>query len=177
MSEAEKQKLPENPENDSFAIYKATEPEGETERERIFRYTEWARNFLKKNFGVEDLSNIEGVSLRNVVEKLLPKIDEERMLVQEGKMSAIQFAEIEEEAAALWLYEDYGIHPEAIPMVFIVEDETDGKKYQFEKIMEKEAREKYSELDKQGHNVYLLHRVPDDFKNYLKKIREDAHKP
>jgi len=147
------------------------------EREKVGIYTEWARAYLERNFGVTDLSDIEGVHLRNTVEQLLPKVEQEQKMVLEGKMGAMNFAEMEEEAPALWLYNLYGIHPKDIPHVFAVNDDTAGKTQTFEKTMEDQARQMMADLEAQGHKVYITQKIPQDFKDYLKHIRQEAHKP
>lgn len=147
------------------------------EREKVGIYTEWARAYLERYFGVNDLSDIEGVHLRNTVEQLLPKVEQEREMVLEGKMEAMNFAEMEEEAPALWLYNLYGIHPKDIPHVLIVEDDTTGQTQTFEMTMKDRARELEADLQAQGHRAYIIKKIPQDFKDYLKHIRQEAHKP
>jgi hypothetical protein len=144
------------------------------EKSRI--YTEWSKSRLERDFGISDLSNIEGTHLRNIIETLMPKIEEERKLVLRGKMSAMNLAEIEEEAPALWLYNLYGIHPKDIPHIFAVNDDTTGKTQTFETTMEDKARELAADLEAQGHRVYTTLKIPQDFKDYLKHIRQEAHK-
>jgi len=146
------------------------------QKEKVNLYAEWAKTYLERYFGVTDLSNIEAVHLRNTIEELLPKVEEERRLVLEGKMQAMNLAKMEEEAPALWLYNLYGIHPKDIPHVFVVEDDTTDKTYTFEKTMESQARQKLAELEQSGHMAYIEQKIPQDFKDYLKKVREEAHK-
>jgi hypothetical protein len=147
------------------------------EKEKVGIYTEWAKTYLERNFGVTDLSDIEGVHLRNTVEQLLPKVEQEQKMVLEGKMEAMNFAEMEEEAPALWLYNLYGIHPKDIPHVFVVKDDTTGQAQTFEITMEDRARELAADLQAQGHRAYIMQKIPQDFKDYLKHIRQEAHKP
>lgn len=138
-------------------------------------YIEWAQNQLTKKLGIEKLSTIEGVALRNIVEELIPKYIEDRQLIREGKMSIMNLAEIEEEAAALWLQKEYGIHSKDVPSVFIVEDDTTGESFSFEKVEEDLAEKKFNELSELGHQCDVFTRVPDDFKEYIRRLREKEH--
>lgn len=148
---------------------------GGDKRQEIFTYTEWAKKFLERTLGISDLSALEGVHLRNTVETLLPKLKNERQLVNEGEMSHMHLAEMEEEAAALWLYNVYGIHQKDIPWVHIIEDLTTGKKYKYEKTETDIIGRKVDELMAKGHELDDEVKVPDDFKEHLKKIREKFH--
>jgi hypothetical protein len=145
------------------------------QKKKVLVYTEWAKKQLEKDLDISDLSTIEGVHLKNTVEKLLPQFEKERKLISKKKMSDVAGFDMEEETAVLWLYETYGIHEKDIPRVFLVEDETDNKIYTFEQIQEDAAKEKYKQLIDVGHDVYVLFRVPDDFKEHLRRLREEAH--
>jgi hypothetical protein len=149
----------------------------EDPKEKAKIYTEWAKTKLERDFDISDLSNIELVHLRNTVEQLLPKVDRERKMVYEGKMSAMNFAEMEEEASALWLYNLYGIHPKDIPHIFSVNDDTTGEAQTFEETMEDKAKALAEDLQSLGHKVYVSQKIPQDFKDHLKHIRHQAHKP
>lgn len=138
-------------------------------------YTEWAADKLKITLGVDNLSTIEGVYLRNAVERLMPKIKEEKILAREGKMSSLNITEFEDEAAALWLYDMYGIHIKDIPRIYLIDDETENQTYKFERTSRGEAKKKYQELESKGHDVYFRSTIPDDFKEYVHRLRENAH--
>ena len=138
-------------------------------------YIEWAQRQLEKKLGIEKLSTIEGVALRNIVEELIPKYIEDRKLIREGKMSIMNLAEIEEEAGALWLQREYGVHPKDVPSVFIIEDNTTGKSFSFEKVEEDLAEKKFNELSADGHDCFVSSTVPDDFKEYIRRLREKEH--
>lgn len=138
-------------------------------------YIEWAQRRLERNLGIEKLSTIEGVALRNIVEELIPKYIEERKLIREGRMSMMNLAEIEEEAGALWLHREYGINPKDVPSVFIIEDGTTGESFSFEKVEEDLAERKLNELSELGHQCDVFMRVPDDFKEYIRRLREKEH--
>lgn len=138
-------------------------------------YIEWAQRQLEKNLGIEKLSTIEGVALRNIVEELIPKYIEDKKLICEGKMSIMNLAEIEEEAAALWLNNEYGVNPKDVPSVFIVEDSVTGESFSFEKVEEDLAEKKFNELSALGHDCNVYSKVPDDFKEYVRRLREKAH--
>ena len=159
-----------------LALYQQVEGTDDTAK-KVLLYTEWSKMHLERYLDIKDLTNIEAVHLRNTVEQLLPKLEEERKLVAQEKMSAMNLAEIEEEAPALWLYNLYGIHPKDIPHIYVIEDETTGQKYTFEKTMEQQAREKNQELSDAGHSTYMFLTIPQDFKDYLKKLREESHRP
>jgi hypothetical protein len=98
-------------------------------------------------------------------------------MVYEGKMSAMNFAEMEEEASALWLYNLYGIHPKDIPHIFSVNDDTTGEAQTFEETMEDKAKALAEDLQSLGHKCVCEQKIPQDFKDHLKHIRHQAHKP
>jgi len=144
------------------------------ERKEVAFYVECAKDNLKY-FGVENLSNIEGVRLRNTVERLLPQYKLEKESVKNGELSPATAFDIGEESAVLWLYENYGIHEKDIPRIYTLEDITDEKKYTFEVLHKDSALAKQRELKKQNHKTMLYFTVPDDFKEYLQQKRDEAH--
>jgi len=169
MSEIRRENEPQN-------IREAAELDGDVnKRLEIASYVEWAKSQLRIIFGIENLSTIEGVKLRNIIESLMPKYKKESEQVFQGEMNESNFAEMEEEAATIWLYEVYGVHNNNIPWVNIIEDETTGEKYTFEKLLQEKANEKKKELEGQGHEVWMHSKVPDDFKEYLRRLRDNAH--
>ena len=90
-------------------------------------------------------------------------------------MSSLHVTEFEEEAATLWLYDLYGIHPKDIPHTYIVEDENENTNYNFENALRSDARKKYEELKSEGHNVHFHSKIPDDFKEYIRRLREKTN--
>jgi hypothetical protein len=148
-------------------------------KEKVVLYMNAAKKHLA-TWGIDDLTNIEAVHLRNIVEDLLPKFEEQRKLLPEGKLDfgdyggALHF-DMCEEAAVQWLFKLYGINRKDIPEIFIVEDLTTGERYSFEKTMRKEGFVKETELRNQNHEVDHYEVVSDDFREYIKKIRGKAH--
>jgi len=148
--------------------------ETDDSKKKVLVYTEWAKSQLEELLDIKDLSNIEAVHLRNTVEKLLPQFENEKELIYQGKMSALSGFEMEEEAAALWLYGVYGIRKNDIPWVYEIDDETDGKKYKYE-VDDNRFDEKCDELREKGHIISYDCKVPDDFKEYLRRSRDNSH--
>ena len=144
--------------------------------QKILLYMEWTKKRLKDELCIDGLSVFETLELRHVVESLLPKYEREKTLVDKHEMSALELGEIETESAALWLYDQYGIHPKDVPHIYIVEDVTTKEKFVFQQTMKKEAEKKRADIIKAtGHYARILNRVPDDFKEYLRRTRIRAH--
>lgn len=147
------------------------------ERKKVFAFMEEAKDWMQMNWGVENLSTIEGVRLRHIVEECLKQQKQDEALVGQGKLRSDNTFWAGEEAPARWLDELYGINIRDIPRVFIIQDRTAGTSKKYE-ITEKDIAEgKLRELEEQGHKVDFFMVTPDDFKEYLRRIREKAHNP
>jgi hypothetical protein len=144
--------------------------ENTEEREEIAQYVKWAENRLEKVWGIKELSASEGVHLRNIVERLLPKIKEEKGLIEQRKMSVDNGTEVEQEAGELWLFEMYGIREKDF-LSFAVEDETDGQEYTFRPGESQMARAKKMELLDMGHDVYVSEIIPQKTKMDIESAR------
>lgn len=146
----------------------------ETEsRLEIKQYTDWAEDRLNRVYGVNNLSTSEGVHLRSIIERILPKIKEEKDLIEKGEMSIINGTEVEEEAAEMWLYELYGLKERDL-VNFVVEDETTGEKHFFSPEDENLAKHKKEELLKDGHEVYLARTVVQENKDKIDFSRKNS---
>ena len=146
-------------------------------KEKIPLYIEAAKRFLS-NWGIDDLTTIEAVHLRNIVEKLLPASEEQFTHPEKfgfGDYPGGLHFDICEESAVQWLFQLYGINQKDVPEVLIIEDLTSGEKYKYERTMRKKGFKKEHELAKQGHEVDHYNEVPEDFKEYLRRLREKAH--
>lgn len=160
--------------NELMRLFQEAEKTNDSKK-KVALYVEFAKTQLERQLGVKDLSNIEAVRLRNMVEKLLPQYERETELMRQGKMKPELGFEMEEEAAFEWLYETYGIHINDIPYILFLEDSTGNREYKYEATQKKESDEKRQELEKQGHEVYGYRKIPADFKEYLRRLRDNAH--
>ncbi len=148
----------------------------DSRKEEIRRQIGLAQNYLEKEFGVKNLTTIEGVRLRNIVEKLIhhkPSPNELNML-----------PDLSTEIALRWIDELYDMRPEDIYNRTIIRDETDngkeyvhfrGENYSDVKENSRKVKQKYYELKSLGHKVSFQSPVDQKFKDYLRLVREKAH--
>ena len=141
----------------------------------IRAYLESAKSRLSRMFGVDNLRIIEASHLRRIVEEIMPQWKKEEELTIQGEMQPDWLFDMEVEAAALWLYRLYGIHNNDVPVVYAIRDEDDQKTYIYQKTQKEESRRKEEELKRQGHKTSWGISVPDDFKEYIRRLRENAH--
>ena len=66
-----------------LALYQQVEGTDDTAK-KVLLYTEWSKMHLERYLDIKDLTNIEAVHLRNTVEQLLPKLEEERKRKERG---------------------------------------------------------------------------------------------
>ncbi|MGA2417845.1 MAG: hypothetical protein ABSF55_01215 [Candidatus Staskawiczbacteria bacterium] len=145
------------------------------QRKKIQVYIEWTKDRLKRDFGIEELSNIEGVHLRNIIEETMPQAEKEQQLIAEEKMWRMLWFDVAEEAAVRWLYQLYGIHEKDIPKVYILEDKNTGEKFIYQSAEKGDFEKKREELEDLGHSVWYEIKIPEDFKEYVRRLREKAH--
>ena len=139
---------------------------------KVSLYMRYAQRYMKKNWGIEDLTVEEGDELRDIIRRLLPKYEEDKKMVSKKEMRTVNFSEIEEEAPALWLSDLYGIHIKDIPTIHVITDETDGEKYKYEQTEMDVFVKKANELMDRGHRIYSTDIVDPAWKTYLRKLRE-----
>jgi len=135
---------------------------------------------LKYQYGVADLTTIELVRLRKVVEELLKQSIEEEKSEQEGSGTEGHIPNEPKEALSRWLFELYGIKSYDVPYEFILEERKTGKEIAHYQEMEKERAwaDKKQINARKGKKVSLsTERIPADFKEYLRRLRAKAHTP
>ena len=110
----EKIDLEQQKRDELFALYKEVEKTGDRNK-KIYLYFLHAQANLEQEYGVRDLTTIEGVHLRNIIEDLLPRFEKERELVKKGEMRYDNSILLESEVPALWLLGLYGIHVKDVP--------------------------------------------------------------
>ncbi|KKU49174.1 MAG: hypothetical protein UX68_C0002G0001 [Parcubacteria group bacterium GW2011_GWA2_46_9] len=158
-------------------LYEQAKKTGD-ERMEVLAYMEAAKERLYRYFDITDLSTIEAVRLRIIVEESLTKEKRDLKAAKNQEIDISSVIDTEVEAAARWLAELYGILPQDVPYVYILTDHTDGNnEYKFEIAHHQAAEKKKKELEKIGHHVFLGSEIPKDFKEYLRRIREQSHKP
>lgn len=150
------------------------EETGSKEKETL-AYVEAVKYRLRRFYGIDKLSNIEAVHLRNIVEELLLRRKNEEELVRQKKENPSWLLNIESEATVLWLIELYGIRPEGIPYTREIKDLTTGEIFKYEEFEEKEISQKQEELKSEKHDFSDYQVISDEFKEYLGKMREKAH--
>jgi len=145
-------------------------------KKKIHAIFEVAKYNLGEWFQVKDLSDIEAVRLRNIAEKLVVQSEEEIKLVKKKGMSPRWMIEPEIEVVAQWLYDLYGIQYKDIPHIYMVKNNMTGECYTYEANQEKEAKAKRDELEGgEDYVIFVSPIIPDDFKEYLRRLRENAH--
>ena len=157
------------------------QPETETlktiEQQRLLYYLEKSIRLLKKHYGVTDLYLDEKIQLRKEVEIAILEIHQ--ILEEQGRKKeqkeAHEFGEVIGYACERWLWSMYGIADEDTPKYFIVDGPgVKGKRF----TSRTEAKAYYDAATQQGKKAYFQKPVTitDDFKEYLKILREKSHK-
>jgi hypothetical protein len=158
--------------NEEFRLFMEAQESNDPEM-KVSLFMRYAQKHMRENWGIEDLTVPEGDELRKIIRNLLPKYEKEKKLVSEGKMRSDNFAEIEEEAPAVWLLDLYGIHVKDIPKIHIIMDASDGQEYKYEQIERDVFEAKENELRNLGHRVGSKDIVDPAWKKYLEKIRKE----
>jgi hypothetical protein len=138
----------------------------------VLTYMQYATKRLKNLYGINELGTAEGVALRNIIEELIPRYNEEKILVEQGKMSSMNSFEIEEEAVEHWLREQLQVEESQIPKIYVVKDYTNEKTYEFELNDEESAKAKEEELEAKGYNAFCYLTIPNEAKELLERKRE-----
>lgn len=146
------------------------------QKKRMWVYMEWAKDRLGDDFNIKDLSNLEGVSLRNVIEEVVPQSEQEQALVKENKLSPFSHArfDVMEEAEMRWLFYNFGIKEKDIPRTYNLKDEDTGELFTFQSGQRELFEKKREELENLGHFAYPDMKITDDFKEYLQILRKKA---
>ena len=149
------------------------------EHERMIKLLELevesAKDYLHDRFGISNLSTIEKVRLNGIVRECLSQSMREGEARQNENVGPTSSFNSGEEAAVRWLKELYGISFEQIQRIEIVNDRTSGKLYSFAGLNDDAAKQKVEELEKQGHFAFINNVIPDDFKEYVRRLRANAH--
>ncbi len=157
---------------------------------------------LAHKFGIENLTTIEGVHLRKIVEQAIKERvrDKKELLKHEellesatdkkqrhslhNKIAHSMLAHmfnVSSESAARWLSELYDINPENIPEYCEMTDLDTGEKYRYNVNWgpnKDRIGSKVSELEGLGHKIKMSYLdIPEDFKKYIGILRERAHNP
>ena len=130
---------------------------------------------MKAKWDVSDLTTVEEFYLKHKVKGLIPKFEEERKLVKRRKMNPNQLAQIERDAAGLWLLDLYDTRIDSIPMVYVLRDVVDGETYEISANRKDLLTEKKKELKAQGHMAYKTLEVSPQWKRDLQIIRDKAN--
>ncbi|KKP33112.1 MAG: hypothetical protein A2312_03730 [Candidatus Staskawiczbacteria bacterium RIFOXYB2_FULL_32_9] len=137
-------------------------------RERISRLFEFSKENLEEKYGIKDLSNIEAVKLRQIVEEC-EKMEQEQITTVKPESDTSNIIEIEFEAPARWLWDMYGIDANRGFKGYDIYDETTEEKFEFNNI--KDTKKKIQELIKLNHKFFEIKHIND----YIRRIREKAH--
>ncbi|MDD5050533.1 MAG: hypothetical protein PHV93_02195 [Candidatus Pacebacteria bacterium] len=134
---------------------------------------------LSEIFGVENLSNFEKIELRNFLKKFHSRNRRENELVKKREISRFDLISPDMEAVLEWLDKVCGIRVWDIPIEDVITDEADGKEYKFHLRFRggdrSERDEKLREIESLGHKWRSDSRVPEDFIEYIRRKRDDAH--
>jgi hypothetical protein len=110
-------------------ILEEANKEGNKAKE-AYVYMQWTKDRLHDRLGIDNLSTIEGVRLRQIVQRCM----EHQRVDAELNVSGINTIEIDHEAAAIWLWELYGVEEKNIHKDYYVRDLNtgNGSKYWIE---------------------------------------------
>jgi hypothetical protein len=145
------------------------------EREEVVEQVNFAKEQLKIIFGIEDLSNIELFRLEEAVNECIVLKEEQLKMFDNKEIPASKVIDVEYEAIARWLLRLYGIKWSDVPHNFEVTDKNTGEVFRYENSQELEYLKKRKEISSLGHARIWGSFVPEDFKEYLRRKREDSH--
>ena len=164
--------------------------------ERVYAHMTAARQRLLRNYGIDNLTNIEGVRLRKIVEECLSTQEREAEEVKRGEITGRHEFDTEVEAPARWLLELYGINIKDFTHAFHVYDDDTDKVYVFDEMThlkpqpgvredvrwdealnkaKEMAIKKEEQLRKLGHSVRWQYHQDDRIKELIHRQREAAH--
>jgi len=151
----------------------------EDEKIEIAQHIDEVKKLLQHGVGVEDLSMAEGTELRHITEDCYREYKEIRdSLGGKDLGRSPHIFNIEEEAMVRWFYRTFGIqYNEDIPQVFIIKDDTTGETWKYEKLEEEAVNNKKDEILKKGHKYTENTTIPNDFKEYIRRLREKSIRP
>lgn len=141
----------------------------------IMKYVyDCATRRLEQFYGVDNLTTIEAVRLREIIKEVLR---DEREYVQnveedagENPLFGQNMFSVDEEAVARWIHDLYGYRAEDIPSSYVIDGYINCKNGN-------EADKKLEEMRQKGQTAITLKAFPtEEFKIYFKKVREEAHK-
>ncbi len=177
MNEADKK------ESDSYwrarEMYAEAREEGNVQRE-ILAICGLARHGLYRDFGITDLTIIEALRLRKIVEELLPKDKQTRESAERGECSTANIFRVDQDAQYQWLYELYGIHflDTRKWQRSLVLDATTEETFEFKSGDHEElASAKADELEAMSHLVITEKVYLSEFQEYIRRVRDQAHLP
>lgn len=142
-------------------------------KKRVVAYLYFAKERLAEWLDIDDLSHLEELQLRRWVERCMDNEESQR---QEPRRRE-HVVDITMEASAQWLLDCYGIQNNDIPVLYHVKDATAGKYYRFHESEQSLAQQKKENLIKKGHQVESWDEIPDDFKVYIRRLRDKSHHP
>jgi hypothetical protein len=125
--------------------------------------------YLSRWYGVENLTPIEAVHLKKILRECLT-FDQPK---NKGTLS--NFTPWLEAGDRL-LYQLYNINQVDVPTWRAVTDK-EGNRYVYERWEEAKAEKKIDELSESKQLRSTKYTVTDDFKEYLRRLRERAHFP
>jgi len=146
-------------------------------RKEIVLFFENTKELLRRDYDIDNFSNIEAIRLRKIVGEFLEQERAGVKLKEKGEIQSGSMIETEHESIAKWFLDMYGINVRDIPKVFFIIDYTNRKAYDYQSDEKDKAVNKMEDLRKQGYAASIYSKVPDDFKEYLRRLREGAHKP
>jgi hypothetical protein len=172
----------------------------ETEQKLISQVTNETANALRANYGINDLTTIESVSLRRHVEnaivearrqfphKMAHRIETGLQAEADNDKGKISIDELADEAMARWLSYDYGLEPTELTRLFgetvvrnnftrqefVFEDKKDITRDTGELPAARQAEFYAQELRRKGQPVTLLARISDKGKRFIKLTRDRA---
>ncbi len=152
----------------------------ESIKERALGFLEPAQEFLLLNLGIDNLSTIEIVRLREFIEECLTQEAQEENWAKRGKLPLYGIwtcFPIIDEAVTRWLAELYNIDASHIPIVYRIKDSTDEKFFEYQGWQAEEYEKKIKELHQLGHNISFYPTIAKDFKEYLRRLRAKSHHP
>jgi hypothetical protein len=155
--------------------------------EHVASRLEMCQRYLKKYFGVDNLSMIEGVRLRKILEQCIIREDRETRLAYKEEIRRDMVISANLEAISQWFFDLYGFNVLDIPELIVVRDDITGQIFRFVgKTRIGELIEKKAELKELGHTFSVDKLIPfsardglctDDLKEYIRRLRARAHLP
>ncbi len=142
-------------------------------KERLLRDIAEVKKVMQEIYGIDNLSDIEGVRLREIVQRVEQELDESRS-EEAGKFSNGKEIDLTADVISTWLLELYEININDVKWRTTLTDAKTGE-VKYKNLSNSEYEKKRDELALSTRAYGVESKVDEEYKEYLRKVREEAH--